>query len=183
MRSASTALLVVLSLGVATGSSASAASPGGTPLPSGHRFEFPEHGVAVTMPAGWLNQWATPSLPIFEVVIAAAPLEGPGECVVETFAFKGAEPYKVAETLGVIGGYPEFEITEGVMGLDALPNGDPVVRMSAAYAPGGQPGASVAYVFPTPVGFAWLWCSTTGTAPADDWLSTAEGIEFLPEDE
>jgi hypothetical protein len=181
MRSACTALLVVLSLGVVIGSPANAESPRGTPLPSGQRFEFPEYGVAVTMPAGWLDSWDSPSLPIFESVLAAGPLDETSECLVETFAFEGAEPSKIAETLGRVAGYDEFEIREGL----ALPAGDavpdqPVVRMSAHEARGGQPGRSIAYVLAAPRGYAWLWCSTTGAPPSDDWLSIAESFEFLP---
>ena len=171
-------------LGLALASAATAQSPLGTPLPADQRFEFPEYGIAVSLPYSYINkgQWASPSLPIFEMVIAAAPLEGPGECVIETFDFTGVEPGKMAETLGVVAGYPEFEIAERLGGLDALPAGD-YVRMSAAYAPGGEPGASVAYVFPTADGYSWLWCSTTDAPPADDWLSIAESVEFLPEEE
>ncbi len=169
-------------LGLALASAATAQSPLGTPLPADQRFEFPEYGIAVSLPYSYINDWASPSLPIFEMVIAAAPLEGPGECAIETFDFTGVEPGKMAETLGVVAGYPEFEIAERLGGVDALPAGD-YVRMSAAYAPGGQPGASVAYVFPTPVGYSWLWCSTTDAPPADDWLSIAESVEFLPEQE
>jgi hypothetical protein len=184
MRRARSALVVIGALGVAGGSPVIAEGPGGTPLPSGQRFEFPEHGIAVTMPAGWLNIWQPPSLPIFESVIAAAPIDGPGECALETFAFEGAEPSKIAETLGRVGGYDEFEISEGL----ALPAGDavpeePVVRMSAHEARGGQPGTSVAYVLVAPHGYAWLWCSTTGAPLSDDWLSIAETFEFLPVEE
>ena len=55
MRRARFALVVAGVLGVVGGSPVIAETPGGTPLPSGQRFESPEHGIAVTMPRGWLN--------------------------------------------------------------------------------------------------------------------------------
>ena len=61
------------------------------------------------MPAGWLKIWGSPSLPIFESVLVAGPPDETSECLVETFAFEGAEPGKIAETLGRVGGYDEFE--------------------------------------------------------------------------
>jgi hypothetical protein len=156
-----------------------AQTPPGTPLPADQRFEFPDHGIAVSVPYSYVNQWESPSLPIFERVMTAAPLEGAGRCAIETFGFKGVEPGRMAETLGTIADLPEFEVAERFGGMDALPVGD-YAQMSAAYAPGGGPGASVAYVFPTPAGYAWLWCSTTESPPQDLWRSIAESIELLP---
>ena len=180
MRRVSAIPASVALLGLISASAAGAATPQGTPLPTDERVEFPEHGIAVSLPHSYLlDRQVSPSLPIFETVIAAARVDGPGECVVETFAFTSEEPNKVAETLGVIADYPEFEVEERYGGVDALPAGD-YVLMSAAYAPGGQPGASVAYVFPMPAGYAWLWCSTTESAPEDLWRSIAETFEFLP---
>jgi hypothetical protein len=181
-----TTLSLTASLAFGTAVSVAAADP--TPsLSSEERFVFPEQGIAVSLPAGWQRHrdspWL-PSLPIFESVLAAGPPDGTSECLVETFAFEGAEPSKIAETLGRVAGYDEFEIREGV----ALPAGDavpdqPVVRMSAHEARGGQPGRSVAYVLAAPRGYAWLWCSTTTASPSDDWLTIAETFEFLPAEE
>jgi len=165
-------------------SAMTSSEPVGSPLPAEERFAFPEQGIAVSLPAGWQQHWDSPSLPIFESVLAAGPPDGTSECLVETFAFEGAEPSKIAETLGRVGGYDEFEISEGL----ALPAGDtvpeqPVVRLSAHEARGGQPGTSVAYVLAAPHGYVWLWCSTTEAPPSDHWLSIAETFEFLPSEE
>ena len=183
MRSVSVIPVCVALMVLVFARAAGAETPLGTPLSADQRFEFPEPGIAVSLPDSYLlDRQATPSLPIFESVIAAAPVDGPGECTIETFAFAGQEPNKVAETLGLIADYPEFMIEERYGGLDALPGGD-YVLMSAEYAPGGEPGASAAYVFPTPTGYAWLWCSTTESPPEDLWRSIAETVEFLSAEE
>ena len=128
MRSVSVIPVCVALMVLVFAPAADAETPLGTPLSADQRFEFPEPGIAVSLPDSYLlDRQATPSLPIFESVIAAAPVDGPGECTIETFAFAGQEPNKVAETLGLIADYPEFMIEERYGGLDALPGGDYVL--------------------------------------------------------
>lgn len=167
---------LVCALVVVTGASAIAQRPRSSPLAEDQRFEFPDHGIALTIPAGWRVTTGAQGLPIFDRVLVARQADGPGRCIVETFEFDGARPEEIAFTLSRIRRYRQAQIAPAVK----LPGGE-AVRLYAPDLPRkGQAVASDTYVFGTDDGYAWLTCSTTGTYAGPLWYTIAESIEFLP---
>ena len=168
--------LLVCALVVVTGTSAIGQRPGPSPLAEDQRFEFPDHGLALTVPAGWRVTQGGQGLPIFDRVLVAREVGGAGRCIVETFEFDGVRPEEIAWTLSRIRGYRQARIAPAV----ELPAGE-AVRLYAPDLPEqGQAGTSDTYVFATDDGYAWLTCSTTDAYPGRLWYTIAESIELLP---
>ncbi len=163
---------------VASAGATTAQEPSPSPEPAGQRVEVPEAGIAVTFPAGWRVETESQGLPIFERVLTARQVGGPGRCLVETFRFEGVRPVEIADTLGTIWGYRKSQNAPVI----ELPGGE-AARLYAPEALKGQAGSSDTYVFDTDDGYAWLSCSTTGPYPGHLWYSIAESIEFSPTEE
>jgi hypothetical protein len=172
----SVAALLVCALVVVTGTSAIAQQPRPSPLAEDQRFELPDHGIAVTIPAGWRVRTGGGGLPIFERVLVAREADGPGRCIVETFKFDGARPDEIADTLRALRGYRKSQIAPTI----ELPGGEAVRLYTPAVPKKGQARTSDTYVFGADGGYAWLTCSTTGAYAGRLWYTIAESIELLP---
>lgn len=174
MSRAAVAMMAMCVLLVAAGSTASAQRPGASPPPEGQRFVSRDHGIALTVPAGWHLATASRGLPIFERVLVAREDGGTGRCVVETFRFSGARIEEIASTLGSIRGYRKASVAPAV----TMPAGD-MVRLYAPALPERGQDISDTYVFETDEGYAWLTCTTTGAYAGETWYDMAESIELL----
>jgi hypothetical protein len=197
-------VLVALVLGPALAAPVRAAAPA-PPMSSpaavhdGTRVEVPEHGLAVTLPAGWtwVIRPGDPDDPSGSGLFAEAPT-GDARCLARTLGSPGPRDLSLDQwKQWMRGRWGERSIEPVVVSLPAGPalRHDGVVSHASVTAEWPEPAVpwstdELAYASMTT--YAILAADGTGAAmlecqrpaalgpPDDDWLSIAQTLEFLP---
>jgi hypothetical protein len=203
-----TVALLTIGLACASSGPATAQSPAASPVPTGQRVEMPWEGFALTFPEGWIvldpaaddfqEALASAGVTLAEmgtgIVAGAHPPGRDGEspvawCGVDTFTMPQIrfgvtwedvswEDVSLEDTLAslfLMSGDSDMSHVE-VTYLD-LPAGRAARLDGVAERADGS-----AYILKDGGTLAWLACAGIDR-PADDWLSIAETLEFLPAEE
>ena len=170
-----------------------------SPASSGQRVEMPWAGVAVTFPKDWhvivtpeelprtrAGRLMGPTIPIFPVLAVGIDPEyrqRQEQCDLVTFDLIPRWQPLPLTTYDIAFSLAELLLPEGGFGTEqiSLPRGDATHLGQQTRRSGSEVFHSV-FVFARDPGYVWLWCTSLDESPADDWLSIAQTIEFLPEE-
>ncbi len=193
-------MLVVVALSAADAVAAAAESPEPVTTATGQRIEMPWADVAETYPVDWevlvtpealprtrAGRMQGPAIPIFPVLargIAPAYEQRQEHCDLGPFDLTPRwQPLPlttrdVAFSLAILL-LPDDSF--GVIEMD-VPAGHASHLIQRTRHQGRDVFHSV-FVIARDPGCVWLWCTSLDEAPDDDWLSIAQTIEFLPEEQ
>lgn len=170
------------------------------PTAMGQRIEMPWADVAVRYPVDWevlvtpealprtrAGRMQGPAIPIFPVLargIAPEYEQRQEHCDLVPFDLTPRWQPLPLTTYDVASSLASLLLPGDSFGASEIDV--PAGHASHLIQRTGYQGRDVFYsvfVIARDSGYVWLWCTSLDEAPDDDWLSIAETIEFLPEEE